>query len=103
PWLRPPPTPTLFPYTTLFRSVWGDTDRCPYSVGESGSRTTIMTGFAVVEAVRDLKKQIAEQGLPKGDAVLIGSAAPSPTLQGKVDRKSTRLNSSHRTISYAVF
>src|SRR5437762_7755736 len=64
--------------------VWGDTDRCPYSVGESGSRTTIMTGFAVVEAVRDLKKQIAEQGLPKGDAVLIGSAAPSPTLQGKV-------------------
>ena len=64
--------------------VWGDTDRCPYSVGESGSRTTIMTGFAVVEAVRDLKKQIAEKGLPKGDGVLIGSAAPSPTLQGKV-------------------
>ncbi len=31
--------------------VWGDTDRCPYSVGESGSRTTIMTGYAVVEAV----------------------------------------------------
>ena len=30
--------------------VWGDTDRCPYSVGESGSRTTIMTGYAVVEA-----------------------------------------------------
>jgi CO/xanthine dehydrogenase Mo-binding subunit len=34
--------------------VWGDTDRCPYSVGESGSRTTIMTGYAVIEAVRDL-------------------------------------------------
>jgi xanthine dehydrogenase YagR molybdenum-binding subunit len=28
--------------------VWGDTDRCPYSVGESGSRTTIMTGHAAV-------------------------------------------------------
>jgi putative selenate reductase molybdopterin-binding subunit len=64
--------------------VWGDTDRCPYSVGESGSRTTIMTGYAVVEAARDLKKQIAEKGMPRGDAVLIGSAAPSPTLQGKV-------------------
>jgi len=64
--------------------VWGDTDRCPYSVGESGSRTTIMTGYAVVEAARDLKKQIAEKGMPKGDEVLIGSAAPSPTLQGKV-------------------
>ena len=46
--------------------VWGDTDRCPYSVGESGSRTTIMTGYAVVEAARDLKKQIAEKGMPTG-------------------------------------
>ena len=64
--------------------VWGDTDRCPYSVGESGSRTTIMTGYAVVEAARDLKKQIAEKGLPRGDDVLIGSATPNPTLQGKV-------------------
>jgi CO/xanthine dehydrogenase Mo-binding subunit len=64
--------------------VWGDTDRCPYSVGESGSRTTIMTGYAVVEAARDLKKQIAEKGLPKGEDVLIASANPNPTLQGKV-------------------
>src|SRR5262249_53996853 len=48
--------------------VWGDTDRCPYSVGESGSRTTIMTGYAVIEAARDLKKQIAEKGMPTGDA-----------------------------------
>jgi putative selenate reductase molybdopterin-binding subunit len=64
--------------------VWGDTDRCPYSVGESGSRTTIMTGYAVVEAVKDLKKQIAEKGMPKGDDVLIGTATPNPTVQGKV-------------------
>jgi putative selenate reductase molybdopterin-binding subunit len=64
--------------------VWGDTDRCPYSVGESGSRTTIMTGYAVVEAARDLKKQIAEKGLPKGEDVLVASATPSPTLQGRV-------------------
>src|SRR5919198_6763945 len=51
--------------------VWGDTDRCPYSVGESGSRTTIMTGYAVIEAARDMKRQIAEKGLPKGDGALI--------------------------------
>ena len=69
----------------LFRSVvWGDTDRCPYSVGESGSRTTIMTGYAVVEAARDLKKQIAEKGMPQGADELIASASPSPTVQGKV-------------------
>jgi putative selenate reductase molybdopterin-binding subunit len=64
--------------------VWGDTDRCPYSVGESGSRTTIMTGQAVMEAARDLKKQIAEKGVPTGDAVLIATATPNPQLQGKV-------------------
>ncbi len=64
--------------------VWGDTDRCPYSVGESGSRTTIMTGGAVVEAARDLKKQIAEKGLPKGDEVLIASANPNPQQPAKV-------------------
>jgi xanthine dehydrogenase YagR molybdenum-binding subunit len=64
--------------------VWGDTDRCPYSVGESGSRTTIMTGHAVVEAARDLQTQIAAQGLPKGDELRIGSATPNPTLQGRV-------------------
>jgi CO/xanthine dehydrogenase Mo-binding subunit/aerobic-type carbon monoxide dehydrogenase small subunit (CoxS/CutS family) len=64
--------------------VWGDTDRCPYSVGESGSRTTIMTGYAVVEAARDLKKQIAEKGMPSGSNELIASASPNPTLQGKV-------------------
>jgi CO/xanthine dehydrogenase Mo-binding subunit len=64
--------------------VWGDTDRCPYSVGESGSRTTIMTGTAVIEAVRELKRQIAEKGLPTGDRVLIGSATPSPRMDGRV-------------------
>jgi len=64
--------------------VSGDTDRCPYSVGESGSRTTIMTGMAVVEAVQDLKQQIASQGMPMGDDVLIASATPSPTTDGKM-------------------
>jgi xanthine dehydrogenase YagR molybdenum-binding subunit len=63
--------------------VSGDTDRCPFSVGESGSRTTIMTGYAVVEAARDLKRQIAEKGMPRGDEVLIASATPSPSTQGR--------------------
>jgi len=62
--------------------VWGDTDRCPYSVGESGSRTTNMTGYAVLEAARYLKRQIAEKGLPQGDEVLIASATPTPTTDG---------------------
>jgi CO/xanthine dehydrogenase Mo-binding subunit len=64
--------------------VWGDTDRCPYSVGESGSRTTIMTGHAVMEAARDLKRQLAEKGAPAGDQVLVASASPQPRLEGKI-------------------
>ena len=64
--------------------VWGDTDRCPYSVGESGSRTTIMTGYAVVEAARDLKKQIAEKGMPAGSNLLVASVNPNPGTDGKV-------------------
>lgn len=64
--------------------VSGDTDRCPYSVGESGSRTTMMTGWAVVEAARDLKGQIARQGMPRGNDVLIASATPNPGTDGKI-------------------
>ena len=65
--------------------VWGDTDRCPFSVGESGSRTTIMTGHAVVEAAKDMKRQIAEKGLPQGNDMLTASAGPNPRVEdGKV-------------------
>jgi CO/xanthine dehydrogenase Mo-binding subunit/aerobic-type carbon monoxide dehydrogenase small subunit (CoxS/CutS family) len=60
--------------------IWGDTDQCPYSVGESGSRTTIMTGTAVIEAARDLKRQIAAKGMPKGAEVLAASAHPNPVV-----------------------
>ena len=63
--------------------VWGDTDLCPYSVGESGSRTTTQTGYAVIQAAQDLKGQIAERGMPRGDDVLIASATPTPSTQGR--------------------
>jgi CO/xanthine dehydrogenase Mo-binding subunit len=64
--------------------VWGDSDRCPYSVGESGSRTTIMTGTAVVEAARDIKAQVAAKGMPTGEQLHVASASPSPRLEGRV-------------------
>lgn len=64
--------------------VWGDTDTCPYSVGESGSRTTIQTGDAIIAAAADLKQQVATKGTPTGDAVLTASATPRPRLEGAV-------------------
>ena len=61
--------------------VWGDTDTCPYSVGESGSRTTVMTGQAVVDAAKDLKNQIATKGMPKGNDMLTATADSNPVLR----------------------
>jgi len=63
--------------------VWGDTDRCPYSIGESGSRTTTSTGNAVMQAALDLKAQIATKGMPVGEDVLIASATPNPSSDGR--------------------
>ena len=62
--------------------VWGDTDRCPYSVGESGSRTTVQTGDAVLAAAADLKQQLADQGPPRGDAVLVAETTTNPRIDG---------------------
>ena len=53
-------------------------------VGTSSAilRTTIMTGIAVVEAAEDLKRQIADRGMPTGSDVLVASATPTPTTDG---------------------
>ncbi len=56
----------------------GDTAQCPYSVGESGSRTTTHTGNAVIEAAHDLKRQLTEKGPPRAGEVLTGSATTDP-------------------------
>src|SRR5436853_375009 len=73
--IRRPPRSTLFPYTTLFRSCRGEL--LPPASIENESSSTTTSGAAPVPART------------------IGPAA--------ADRKSTRLNSSHLGISYAVF
>src|SRR5437773_4948713 len=96
--LRPPPTSTLFPYTTLFRSVAiGGQARGGLRIHDAfAKRREIFFGNVGAGAV--------EQAIPFGahglhvDAVIGESAVE---IAG--DRKSTRLNSSHITISYAVF
>src|SRR3712207_7332019 len=76
--IRRPPRSTLFPYTTLFRSVVGG--RIPVDV------VARLAPARVADQVGDLV----------GEPVRRGGAASQ-------DRKSTRLNSSHANISYAVF
>jgi CO/xanthine dehydrogenase Mo-binding subunit len=62
--------------------IWGDTALCPPSVGESGGRTTVFTGNAVIEAAREIKRQITEKGMPEGDNMLSAAATPQPVLRG---------------------
>src|SRR3712207_8038724 len=71
--IRRPPRSTLFPYTTLFRSM------------HRGSVGFLMNNFQL-------------EGLPDRIA-----GAKAVELNPLLDRKSTRLNSSHANISYAVF
>src|SRR5437868_12182653 len=94
--LPPPPTPTLFPYTTLFRSH--DVDR--FSIDRKRTRLLYERNDAgytrLVALDARTYKPIPMPALPDADHV----RAPSTTPE---DRKSTRLNSSHVSISYAVF
>src|SRR5436190_6782269 len=85
------PTSTLFPYTTLFRSSLNKIHTALLQLGETISDTRRMFGAKEdqVDPVRHLiATALVWGGLPEKDAL---------------DRKSTRLNSSHTVISYAVF
>src|SRR5438270_6559397 len=73
--IRPPPRSTLFPYTTLFRSL----------IGKRTAGAAVGLLAALLLALNALDIRYAQE---KG---------------GEQDRKSTRLNSSHSQISYAVF
>src|SRR5207248_6817013 len=99
----PPPRPTLFPYTTLFRSLLTvaqlaavNVPNPSVKVAESVGTPSVAEAAALLTA-RELGERV-ELAAPKtssGD-VTVAAARILP------DRKSTRLNSSHRTISYAV-
>src|SRR5438034_3360702 len=92
--MRPrPPRSTLFPYTTLFRSVLvSEVARAPLSPSD-GPKT-----LPKVEPVS--VRVTAEEVLKPTGPLLDSVRAPLPEAS---DRKSTRLNSSHTVISYAVF
>src|SRR3712207_7208940 len=94
--IRRPPRSTLFPYTTLFRSLLCDRD-----LGIMSQEA----GDEVREAGRP--DQVGYCGLWKRVwKALVGSTQVSDLIWFSVlkrDRKSTRLNSSHANISYAVF
>src|SRR2546430_7553030 len=96
--IRRPPRSTLFPYTTLFRSSYPEVAAL--------NKTIVYTncyGYSRRGPNRDLPAYDdtiqAACGLPSVQQQLTGEA----NYVGTIDRKSTRLNSSHSQISYAVF
>src|SRR3712207_8458862 len=89
--IRRPPRSTLFPYTTLFRSY---SDGLVEAHGPKGE----MFGFP---RLRDLVAAHGDEEGWLGDFLL--EELYSFVGEGWEDRKSTRLNSSHANISYAVF
>src|SRR5206468_11034380 len=98
-----PPRSTLFPYTTLFRSE----DSLIESGGQEKARkgTTVLISTVVhvlLIAVLILIPLISYSELPKQQLMTLLIAPPPPPPPPPPDRKSTRLNSSHDQISYAV-
>src|SRR3712207_7819178 len=90
--IRRPPRSTLFPYTTLFRSVVRPVEVHGVDVGQRDEADDL-------DRLRALERDSLEVGL-LDDHVL--ALRHLPALD-ELDRKSTRLNSSHANISYAVF
>src|SRR2546430_4526910 len=84
--IRRPPRSTLFPYTTLFRS---------------GIAAAV--GALVAQRHHLERFRVAESDLPVGANVAAPVALHQHAVVEFQDRKSTRLNSSHSQISYAVF
>src|SRR3712207_8125721 len=94
--IRRPPRSTLFPYTTLFRSL-----------GQNDVYLNIAGGLRIAEPAADLAvaaalASAATDRPTDAGAVDFGEGGLSGEVR-QVDRKSTRLNSSHVNISYAVF
>src|SRR3712207_8179496 len=89
--VRRPPRSTLFPYTTLFRST-------------DGRRVTRRVTFGELsDDSNRLANALRDRGVGHGDRVGIALPQRPETAVAHIDRKSTRLNSSHANISYAVF
>src|SRR5256885_9109380 len=93
--IRRPPRSTLFPYTTLFRSE---------ERARRGARDTVLPSAGLRDDA-GLPHAFREERLPDGivDLVRAGVREVLALQRDAADRKSTRLNSSHLVISYAVF
>src|SRR5258707_2238727 len=94
--IRRPPRSTLFPYTTLFRSI--GPKELPGMLRSWGKWMAKARGMAA-EFRGHVDEMVRQSELDEVKKQLEGPSGLDP----RADRKSTRLNSSHANISYAVF
>src|SRR5207248_10115726 len=99
----PPPPPPRFPYTTLFRSSTGPSSRTVRPWNRSAKYKQAVArrchGSMVTDVTGATGATAGVVDVADGGGGLTGMGA---RMLARRDRKSTRLNSSHRTISYAV-
>src|SRR3712207_6953210 len=92
--IRRPPRSTLFPYTTLFRSAqWAKPENHPLKTGTR-------QGCPLSPLLFNIVLEVLARAIRQEKGIQIGREEVKLSL---LDRKSTRLNSSHANISYAVF
>src|SRR5258708_16361758 len=97
--IRRPPRSTLFPYTTLFRSL-----RSGELAALRRRDVDLAAGRILVRRSKTAAGQREVSMLPVLRSLLVRMPVPHLlSASGGIDRKSTRLNSSHQIISYAVF
>src|SRR5690606_41619098 len=94
-----PPRSTLFPYTTLFRSVQVEHHAQEQFAFQCGYFRDVRDPLAL----RLLRGEVALQQVFHACWTATGDSSKATSLTARPDRKSTRLNSSHVKISYAVF
>src|SRR3712207_7758363 len=107
--IRRPPRSTLFPYTTLFRSIEFTIERGKlWMLQTRVGKRTAAAAFTIAAQLVDEGVIDLDEAVDRGSGAQLGqlmfprfdlSAKPTPLAR---DRKSTRLNSSHANISYAV-
>src|SRR5690242_20971265 len=88
-----PPRSTLFPYTTLFRST-------DFGVAYGSKDATVSITEPFLAVALDINRETGDTVVIHSGALVSALISWQNTLR---DRKSTRLNSSHMSISYAVF
>src|SRR5437763_6865591 len=97
---RPPPRSPLFPYTTLFRSIGSFV---PAKSATIGIADRIFTRVGASDELSRGQSTFMVEMTEAANILNNATARSLVILDHERDRKSTRLNSSHRCISYAVF